>query len=128
MNAITYNAWHPRHLGFVIVFTALINGSLFAALPWLTRIVSIKPPDENVSPYIVFPKTPPKPPEPLRDMRIKKQELQLTLRPPIHPDTRQNNVLDFDFVVDRSDDRVPVLINGPEKTTPDWEDIIFEPS
>jgi TonB family protein len=128
MNAITYNPWNPRHLGFVIVFTVLLNGSLFAALPWLTRIVDIDEPTDNVSPYIFFPKTQPKPPEPVRDRRIIEQELPPLPRTPKQPDTMQNNSTNFDFVVDVSGDGVPVLINDPDKTVPIWDKIIVPPS
>ncbi len=129
MNTITYNAWHPRHLGYVIFFTALINASLFAALPWLTRVVNSGPGIERVPPYIILPKIQPKPPEPLRDQRIIEQELQPPPKPLIQPKTRQHNLSDFKVVITQSGDGPPVRTKATEKIAPpDWEEIIFDPS
>jgi protein TonB len=126
MNAITYNAWNPRHLGYVIVFTALINGSLFAALPWLTHIVTSKPTDENVSQYIILPKTEPKPPEPDRNRRI----IDPILQPPpkiwSQPKPRPNNAPDITFEWDDSNNNVSVILNNVEPDFPEPDDIIFD--
>ena len=124
MNAMTYNAWNPRHLGFVIVFTALINVSLFAALPWLTRIVDNDPPGENVSPYIVLPKTQPKPPEPRRDKRIIEQELPQLPRTTTQPKSKQL-VRKFEIEMGKPGERGGVFIDNVRKTFPPMEKIIF---
>ena len=128
MNAITYNAWNPRHLGYVIVFTALINGSLFAALPWLTRIVSIKPPREDVSPYIVLPKTQPKPLEPIKDRRIIDPDLKPLHKPTLLDSAKQNLKRDFDILTGleglKGDVKVAVL--DSKSISVDPKDFIFE--
>jgi TonB family protein len=127
MNAITYNAWNPRHLGFVIVFTALINGSLFAALPWLTHIVRINPPPEEISPYIILPKTQPKPPEPLKDRRIIEQRLQPLPKPPPQQIIRQKSLPDFEYEKAKPGEGGVVINNYVEETISGWKEIIFEP-
>ena len=129
MNAITYNAWHPRHLGYVIVSTALLTGFLFAALPWLTRVANREQHIERASPYIILSKTQPKPPEPVRDQRIIEQELQPPPKPSIQPNIRQNKMPDFEVVITQSGDGPPMRIKATEKMAPpDWEGIIFDPS
>ena len=125
MNAMTYNAWNPRHLGFVIVFTALINGSLFAALPWLTHIVSIKPPSEQVSPFIIFPRSQPKPPEPLKDKKIIEQELPPLPKPPIQQINRRNNELKFEYEKAKPGEGGVVINNYVDETITGWKEIIF---
>jgi len=128
MNAITYNVWHPRHLGLVIVFTALINSLLFSALPWLTRMADRQPSIEKVSPYIVLPKRQPKIPEPERNRRIIERELQPPPKPSIQPKTRQKNVPDFEFVMAKPGEGVPVMIIDREETVPEMKEFIFDPS
>ena len=128
MNAITYNAWHPRHLGIVIVFTALISGLLFAALPWLTHVVDSEPGTEPVPPYVIIPPKIPKTPEPER----KKGLIEKPIKPPpkqsIQPKTRQKNVPDIKFVMAESGEGVSVMIIDPEETVPEMKGIGFEPS
>jgi protein TonB len=130
MAAITYNAWHPRHLGSVIVFTALINGSLFAALPWLTRIVDSDPDIEKVSPYIVLPKRQPKISEPVKDTRIIERELQLSPKPTLLESAKQNLKRDFDFLTGKEGlgggDQVVIL--DPELVSVDPKEYEFEPN
>jgi protein TonB len=128
MNTITYNAWNPRHLGIVIVSTALISGLLFAALPWLTRISEREPDNEKVPSHIIFPRTQPKPLEPRIDKRIIDTDL---LPPPkllTQLKTRQKSIPDFDYLVTKTDGGVPVIQNYAEEIDPVWEDIIFDPS
>jgi protein TonB len=128
MNAITYNVWRPRHLGLVIVFTALINGLLFAALPWLTRVAERKPSIGIVPPYILAPKKQPKIPEPERNRRIIDRELQPPPIPSIHPETDLKNLPDIKFVMAESGESVPVTILEPGLVNVPPKEIIFYPS
>ncbi len=129
MAAMTYNAWHPRHLGFVIVVTALINGSLFAALPWLTRIVGNDTPIETVSPYVFFPKNQPKPPKPEIDRRITDRNLPPPPKPTLLESAKKNLKRDFDILTGigglKGDVKVAVL--DPKSISVDPKDFIFEP-
>jgi protein TonB len=128
MNAITCNAWYPRHLGLVIVFTALINGLLFAALPWLTRVADREPDIEKMPPYIFLPKRQPKIPEPEKDRRIIDRDLQPPPKPSIQLKTSQKNAPDFEFVMANPGEGVPVMIIDVEETAPEWKKIVFDPS
>ncbi|MBN1830976.1 MAG: energy transducer TonB [Deltaproteobacteria bacterium] len=127
MNATTYNAWHPRHLGYVIIFTALITGSLFAALPWLTRIADREPGIERMHPYIVLSKTQPKPPEPVRDERIIEQKLQLPPKPTLSKSTRQDLKRDFGFLTGKEGfgKSVHVTTLDPDLVSFDPKEIVF---
>ena len=129
MNAITYNAWHPRHLGLVIVLAALINGLLFAALPWLTRVAEREPGSEPVPPYIILPKRQPEIPEPERDSRIIDRYLQPPPKPTLTESAKRNLKRDFDFLTGKGGfgEGVDVAILDPGLVSVDPKEYIFDP-
>ncbi len=127
MNAITYNIWHPRHLWPVIVYTALINGLLFASLPWLTRAVGTGPHIEKVSPYVIIPSKMPKTLHP-EQKRLIEKPIEPPSKRSIKPEIRQKNVPGIKFLTATPGEGVPVVIIDPEETVPEWKEIIFNPS
>jgi protein TonB len=128
VKAITYNAWNPRHLGLVIVITALINGLLFASLPWLTHVVDSGPDTGITPPYVIIPPKIRKTPQPQEKNRRIEKPIDSLLKPSIKPETRQKNVPDIGFVMTKSNEGVPVIIIDPEETVPEMKEFIFDPS
>jgi protein TonB len=130
MNAITYSAWHPRHLGLVIIFTALINGLLFAALPWLTQVVDREWGIEKVSPYIVLPKRQPKISELERNRKIPDRKPQPPPKPTLLESAKQKLRHDFGFLTGKGGVRegVQVEILDPGIVSVDPKEYIFDPS
>ncbi len=130
MNAITYNIWNSRHLGLVILMAALINGLLFAALPWLTRIAGTKPLNEIVPSHIIVPHEQTKIPEPERKSKVIEQNLLPPPKPTLLESVKQNHIRDIDFVtgIEGVGDYVQVATLDPKIVSIDPTDIIFEPN
>ena len=99
MNAITCNAWHPRHLGLVIIITALTNLLLFTGLPWLTRVADREREKKMINLTLLTPRRPPKAPESEKEKRLRREELKQAPKPKLRTSAadRQLNKPMFGF-------------------------------